>query len=302
VREAQRFDEERGLTLTAANGGALIPTFLDPTVILTNAGSANSIRQISRVVNVMSNTWNGVTSAGISLAWTTEGGDSADIAPVFQQPSITCYKAAGTVPVTIEAFEDIDGLGVEVARELADARARFEGTTFVSGSGSSQPFGVVTALYGETSRWDTHGTNSAFTATDLLDAQNALGARYQDNASWVGSLSYLNRVRAMGDTNYFGRSVTLDGAVSDSILGRPAYQASEMSTALSTVTNPAFVYGDFSGYVIADRIGMGVEFIPNLFSTGNGLPNGKRGWYVHYRQGADVVNNTSFVLSVNPGA
>ena len=39
-----------------------------------------------------------------------------------------------------------------------------------------------------------------------------------------------------------------------------------------------------------------------VFSAGNGLPNGRRAWYVHYRNGSDVVNNTAFVLSVNPGA
>ena len=75
-----------------------------------------------------------------------------------------------------------------------------------------------------------------------------------------------------------------------------------MSTALSTVTNPALVYGDFDGYVIADRIGLAVEFVPQLFSTGNGLPNGRRGWYAHWRVGGDVVSNSNFVLSVNPGA
>lgn len=301
VRQAQQWDEERGLTLTAANGGALIPTFLDPTVILTNVGTRNAIRQISRNVQILSNTWNGVTSAGITLAWSTEGGDSSDIAPTFQQPSITAYKAHGTVPVTVEAFEDIDGLGAEVARELADARDRFEASTFVSGSGSAQPFGVVTALYTETSRWEQHATNSSMTATDIMDAQNMLGSRYQDRASWLGSLNYHNRVRAFG-TDFYGQTREFGQSISDSILGRPAYVASDMSTALNTVTNPAFVYGDFDGYVIADRIGMGVEFIPHLFSTGNGLPNGRRGWYVHYRQGADVVNNTAFVLSVNPGA
>ena len=300
IAAARRFDAERGITLTAANGGALIPAHLDPTVILTNAGTTNPFRAISRVVPMMTNTWNGVTSAGVTMAWSTEGGDSGDVAPTLQQPSITAYKAHGTVPVTIEAFEDIQGLGEEVARLIQDGKDRLEGTAFTSGTGSSQPFGIVTAIYGESTLREMHTTNSAFTASDLMDAQNLLPARFQPNASWIGSLAYLNRVRAFG-TDYYGQTVTLDQAVSGAILGKAAYEVSDMSTALSTATNTAFVYGDFSQYVIADRIGTSVEFIPHLFS-GNGLPNGRRGWYAYWRVGADSVNNTAFVVSSNPGA
>ena len=151
-------------------------------------------------------------------------------------------------------------------------------------------------------RRSSHSTNSAMTATDVVNTQNSLGAKYQTRASWVSSLTYQNRVRAFG-TNFWGQTQDFSQNVSSAILGKSSYEASDMSTALSSVTNPAFVYGDFSnGFVIADRVGMAVEFVPLLMSTGNGLPNGKRGWYVHYRNGSDVVNNTAFVLSVNPGA
>ena len=136
---------------------------------------------------------------------------------------------------------------------------------------------------------------------DLLRTQEHLGSRWQGRASWLGSLTYLNRVRAMGDTNYFGRSVTLDAGVSESILGRNAYEASTMSTALSTATNSAFVYGDFSEYVIVDRLGARVSFVPNLFGASQ-RPTGQAGWYLMKRTGAEPTTTTSFVLSVNPGA
>lgn len=301
VLRARQFDSERALSLTAANGGALIPAHLDPTVILTNAGTINPFRQISRVVPTMSNVWTGVTSAGVTFGYATEGGDSTDRAPTFQSPSVTCYRYDGTVPVSVEAEGDIEGLAAEVARELADARNRLEGSSFATGSGTNAPTGVVTALQTETARHYDHATNSAFTATDLIGTQNDLDAAYQPNASWVGSLTYHNRVRQFGDSNYYGRSSTLDQGVSASILGKPAYEASAMTSGLTTGTNfGAFVYGDFSGFVIADRVGMAVEFVPHLFSTGNGLPNGQRGWWAWGRHGSDVVSNTSFVLSNNP--
>jgi HK97 family phage major capsid protein len=301
-RTQHTFDEERGVTLTAANGGALIPAHLDPTVILSNSGTINPYRSISRVVPVMTNTWTGVVSAGVTMAWSSEGGDSSDVAPTFSSPAVTVHKAHGTVPATIEAFEDIQGLGGEIARLIQDGKDRLEGTAFTSGTGSGQPFGIVTAIYAESGLRETHATHSAFTATDLIDAQNLLPARYQANASFIASLTYLNRIRAFGTDDYYTWSATLDQPVSGTILGKPAYEVNDMSTALSTVTNTALVYGDFSNYLIADRVGTAVEFIPHLFSSGNGLPNGRRGWYAYWRVGADSVNNTAFVVSSNPGA
>lgn len=306
LRSARQWDTERGLTLTAANGGAMIPTHLDPTVVLTNAGTVSPIREISRVVPITSNVWNGVSSAGVTFAWSTEGGDSSDIAATYIQPSVTAYKYHGTVPVTIEAFEDISGLGDEVAMELADGRERLLGTAFATGSGSGQPTGIVTAIAaaGGTGnpRLYVHATNNAFTSADLVGTQNALGARYQPNARWVSSLTYGNRIRAFGDDKYFNRTVTLDQKVGEVLLGKPWHEASDMTTTLSNATNNALVYGDFRNYLIAERIGMEVEFIPHLFSAGNGLPNGRRGWYAHGRVGADSINDTGFVLSVNPAA
>jgi predicted phage gp36 major capsid-like protein len=41
---------------------------------------------------------------------------------------------------------------------------------------------------------------------------------------------------------------------------------------------------------------MTVEFIPHLLHTSNNRPSGQRGWYAHYRVGADSVNDAAFKL------
>jgi HK97 family phage major capsid protein len=61
------------------------------------------------------------------------------------------------------------------------------------------------------------------------------------------------------------------------------------------------IFGDFENFVIADRIGMTVEFIPHLFrqttaGAGFGQPTGQRGWYAYYRTGSAVVNTAAFKL------
>ena len=49
------------LSLTTANGGALVPYMLDPTVNLTNSGTASPYRQVANVVTIAgANEWRGV--------------------------------------------------------------------------------------------------------------------------------------------------------------------------------------------------------------------------------------------------
>jgi len=56
-------------TVTNANGNFLVPTHLDPTVILSNSGTSNVIRALSRVVTVTrpgDTSWQGISSAGVT--------------------------------------------------------------------------------------------------------------------------------------------------------------------------------------------------------------------------------------------
>jgi hypothetical protein len=60
------------MSLSNANGGYMLPFELDPSIILTNAGTTNAIRAISRNVQTTQNVWHGVSSAGVTAEWTAE--------------------------------------------------------------------------------------------------------------------------------------------------------------------------------------------------------------------------------------
>ena len=81
------------------------------------------------------------------------------------------------------------------------------------------------------------------------------------------------------------------------LLNRPAYESEDMDAVpTGGGENYVMVFGDFSNYVIADRIGMTVETIPHLFATANNRPSGQRGFYAWYRVGADSVNDGAFSM------
>jgi predicted phage gp36 major capsid-like protein len=65
-------------SLTDNAGGYAVPALLDPSIILTSDGSVNPMRQVSRIVTGIDDTWRGVSSAGITASWDSEGIEASD--------------------------------------------------------------------------------------------------------------------------------------------------------------------------------------------------------------------------------
>ena len=292
--EQRALQAVRAMSLTDSAGGYLVPFQLDPTVIITANGSLNEIRRIARQVVATGDVWNGVSAGAVAWSWDAEATQVSDDAPTFAQPTIPIYKAAGFVPVSIEALQDMANGAGEVARLLAEGREILEAAAFTVGSGVGQPTGIVTALTG-TSSIVTSATADTLAAADIYATQGALPARYRARAAWLASNAFYNRVRGFDTSGGSSFWANLGDDRPERLLNKPAYEAEDMDGVINaTQENYMAVFGDFSNYVIADRIGMTVEFIPHLFGTANGRPTGQRGWYAYYRTGAGSVNNGAF--------
>ncbi|MGW7435706.1 phage major capsid protein [Streptomyces sp. NPDC054849] len=284
---------ERAMSLTDSAGGYLVPFQLDPTVIITANGSRNQIREVARQVVATGDVWNGVSSGAVSWSWDTEGTEVSDDTTTFAQPTVPIHKASGFVPISIEALEDEANVTQEVAKLLAFGRDVLESAAFATGTGSNQPTGIITALTG-TSSIVTSTTTDTFAAADVYKVDNALPARYRANASWVANRAIYNLIRQF-DTGGGAQMWERIGAdVPAMLLGRNALESEDMDgTVTAAAENYLAVYGDWSNYVIADRVGVTVEFIPHLVGS-NRRPTGQRGWYAYYRVGADSVNDGAF--------
>ena len=96
------------------------------------------------------------------------------------------------------------------------------------------------------------------------------------------------------------RASTSPQPVTPSILG-PVPATRPPPCPLSSITNTAFVYGDFSHYVIGEKVGgTRLNYVPNLFG-GAGRPTGLAGLMLYTRVGAEPVTTTASVVSSNPG-
>ena len=60
------------LSLASAQGGYLLPYFLDPTIILTTDGTTNPYRRLTTPKKITTNAYQGVNSAGVQAAYLDE--------------------------------------------------------------------------------------------------------------------------------------------------------------------------------------------------------------------------------------
>jgi HK97 family phage major capsid protein len=156
----------------------------------------------------------------------------------------------------IEAAED-ENVSQIVAGLFADAKVRLDEAAFVTGSGSGQPTGLVTAVSATAGSVVKAATDGAFALADPYAVQDDLPARYQDNVRWMCHKTIANKVRQF-DNSASGQYALVDslaGPVSRTILGDPLVLNSNFSTAIDTNDNYILAYGDFSQYVIVDRTG-----------------------------------------------
>lgn len=286
---------ERAMSLTDTAGGYLVPFQLDPTVIITADGSRNQIRQVARQVVATGDVWNGVSSGAVEWSWDAEETEVSDDSTAFGQPSIPVHKAAGFVPISIEALEDEANVTAEVGRLLSFGRDSLEAAAFTTGTGSGQPTGIVTALAG-TSSEVAPATAEQFKAADVYAVDSALPARHRAGASWLANRGIYNLIRQFDTAGGAQMWERIGADVPPQLIGRPALEAENMASGFDpavTAANYLLVYGDFMNYVIADRVGMQVEFIPHLMGNTN-RPTGQRGWYAYYRVGADSVLDGAF--------
>lgn len=287
----------RAMSLTDSAGGYLVPFQLDPTVILTANGSVNQIRQISRVVTATGDTWNGVSSAGVTGSWDAEAAEISDDAPTIAQPSIPIYKFQVFVPVSHEVAMDAPGLADDIAQFIAFEKDAKEGVAFATGSGSGQPTGLITALVASSPTSIVNSiTTDTFAIADVYALDGALPARYAANASWLAHRKIYNKMRQFdtaGGNALWG--FLQDGRKAD-LLGQPDFVSEAMDGVVdSGAENYVLAYGDFQNYVIADRLGVTMSYIPHLFGS-NGRPTGQAGWHAWMRVGADSVNDAGFRL------
>ena len=302
------------LLTSTATAGYLLPYVLDTQIVLTNSGSTNPYRKIARVVQTTSNAWQGVSSAGVGVAWLAEGSAASDSGSAVSQIQVIPQKAASWVTGSFEVMQDTD-YSDQLPTLLGDAKDIAEEAAFALGTGGStgpnagQPLGIAVALgtaIGAQRIVATGGTaTGAFAGTagvaDVYNLNAGLGPRFRlsPNVAWVANITTINRIRSLD--NYGGSSfwTNLGGGQPETLLSKRIEESPSLLSPAGTGTIAAgsavAIFGDFSKYIICDRIGSTMLFDPMLKGAGTGnIPTGTQGWFYFWRVGANVAAANAF--------
>lgn len=298
--EARALDEYRAMGIvTASAGGYGVPVVIDPTIILTDQGSPNPFWSIADVQTITTDRWKGVSAAGVTFAFETEAAAANDLSPTLAQPTVFAHRIQGFIPFSIEVGMDYPEFEANLGRLLSWGYDEKLLDKFTTGSGTGEPWGIFEACENATCQVVVD-TDAQLHAADVNKVWKGLLPRYRANASWLMHVDVNNEVQLLGDDKLSKQTVNLAAGGVDILKGKTVYEAPHAPEFTGTTGQASIlVVGDFRNYVIAQRAGMEVEYVPNLFDTTTGTPTGQRGLFAWARVGADSVNDNAFRMLVN---
>ena len=134
----RRVEETRAyMSLTDNVGGYMVPLHLDPAIILSSAGTTNAMRKVATVKQTVSESWQGVTSAGVSAEWIAENTQVAEATPTLAAVPIPVYKGDAFTPFSFEVGMDAVNFQQELAKVLVDAADTLMATAYTTGPGTT---------------------------------------------------------------------------------------------------------------------------------------------------------------------
>ncbi len=210
------------------------------------------------------------TAHPASATIVAEGGTIGSAEPTFAQGTLSAYKYPNLIQVSTELTQDtaVDLLGY-LAMAMGRALGNGSGVHFITGTGTSQPQGVLVGAGTTTTITGGTPASNGATFSELERVYDNIIPPYQLNAEWLMSQTALSKIRSL--TNTQGTPIflpSLSGAQPDTLFGKPIRLDPNMPAVAANGTSIAF--GDFSPYFIRDV--QGVRFERSLeYAFGNDL-------------------------------
>ena len=264
--------EKKALTVSNdSTGGYLAP----PEYVRELLKTVTEISPIRSIARVRSTGQRSVQvpkrTSTFAAQWVAESGTRSETTGYnVGLEEIPAHEYYAMVDISEQDLEDsVFDLEAEMQSEFATQFAKAEGTAFVSGNAVGKPEGILT----NTSVSSVNsGNGTALTADGLLTLVHSIKSEYSRNGTFVFNRGTLAAIRKLKDTAgqyVFQAGMMLTGGVTNTILGFPYIEATDMPD-VGSGTKPVAL-GDFNrGYMIIDRIQMAVLRDPfTQATTGN---------------------------------
>lgn len=244
---------------TGAAGGFTVPA-LFRNQLIERLKFYSGVRQEAEVIT---------TETGASLPWMTnndtgnvgailaENTAATELDATFGTASLDAYMYTSLMTrVSLQLIQD-SALDIDsfLPRKLGERIGRIQNQHFTTGSGTSQPLGVIT---GGTAVQAAVGNVTSFTYDELVNAVARLDPAYlqSGNLAWMGSQTALASLRKLKDSqNRPLWEPSLQAGNPDNFLGYRFILNNDMAVPAASAKSLAF--GDFrAGYVVRDVAGV----------------------------------------------
>lgn len=267
---------------TDASGGYLVPDEFERTLV-KKLEDLNVMRGLATVITTSSGIREIPVEADYGTAtWLGETAAYTESDATFSQVTLSAYKLGTIIKVSEElmndsAFDITDYVTSAFARRFANA----EEAAFVNGDGVGKPTGVVQGA--EQGKVGATGQTTSVTADDLIDLFHSLRRPYRPRATWLMADSTAKAVRKLKDNDgQYLWQPGLQAGQPDTLLGRPVVISDYMPAMAANAKS--ILFGDFSYYWIADRVGRVMQRLDELYAA-----NGQVGFRMYQRVDGKLI-------------
>jgi HK97 family phage major capsid protein len=261
----------------------------------------NGVRQVATVINTSTGSniqmpcLDDTSNSGSLIA---ENGSISEVALTFSNKTMGAYKfSSGQVLTSYELLQD-SLINVEslVAEQAGIRIGRVQESYFTTGTGSSQPQGIVVG----SAAGKTASATNAITVDEIIDLVFSVDEAYKRNGN-VGFMchpSILAAIAKLKDDNgspIFSQTYAGADARVPSILGYPVTLNSNMASSLAASAK-VLLFGDFSKYTVRDVAGDGGITIVRQSETY--ATSGQIGWVAIHRSSGLLL--TANATTYNP--
>lgn len=257
MQDAERYEQRSLSTLTSTSpedGSYLIANeaMLPLERALLAYGGVRGVSTVLRTrtgANLPIPTSNDTSNEGALLSENTQ---AVEKDTEFGQLVLNAFKfTSKKVLISRELFQDSnEDLGVFMFSALGERLARIMNRYATTGTGSSQPNGIVTAA---TSSGTTLAAKTP-TYLELVATEGGLDPAYRTGASWMFHDTELQEIKKIVETTT-GRPIWLplmtgmQGAAPDTILGYPYTINQHMDVAASSGSGKSILFGNMRKYL-----------------------------------------------------
>lgn len=291
-------------TTTGSEGGYTVPSDTSSMLIET-LKAFGGMREVSTVL---------VTASGNPLSFPTadatsevgeivaENATAAALDTAFGTISLPVYKySSKSVAVPIELLMD-SNIDVEayVNKVLATRLGRITNTHFTTGTGSSQPRGVVTGAATGVTAANSTSQVTAVVYASLVDLVHSVDPAYRAAPGVCfmmndASVKVIRKIVDGSSRPIFnpGYETNVPGGAPDTLLGYPIKINQDMAVMAANAKSIAF--GDFSKYTIRDVMGVSIRrFDDSAFAL-----KGQIGFCGWLRSGGNLMDSAAVKLFIN---